>query len=168
MNSPFSNKRIKKYNLLNIEEKISENYVISAAFVNHRYRIRNKPRFSPPPPLIYTLLAGKIDNCSPLLFFFLFFVPFSSPISLSLLSPCFRGWGKGGGKGFLFPPPPELQLVGGKIATLLPLLSFPFSPLSLLFLLSLSLFFFWGGGGGGKACWKPPPWIRAWLYTILS
>ena len=60
------------------------------------------------------------------------------------------------------PPPSDLHLVGGKIATdipLLPILSFPLSPLYLFsfpFLSSL-LFFYWGGGeGGGKSFPRSP------------
>ena len=103
----FSNKRIKW-------GKISENYLFSALFVNHRYGIRNKPRLnsiSPKPP----------------------------------------------------PPPSNLHLVGGKIATIsLTFLhslsfSFPFSPLSLSLPFLISLLGLLGGGGGGQGHFAPHP-----------
>ena len=118
----------------------------------------------PPPPPIHTLLAGLIatdlTSFSPQFSFLpLFCSLFSSPLSFSLHSLfLFGGGGWGIGKASSHP-----QLVGGKIATYIPLLffsyflpfisSFPFpsfpSPLSLSLSLSLSLFLRGGGGGQG-------------------
>ena len=120
----------------------------------------------PPPPSIHNLLAGKLQLISP---FFSFLLPilsfplsplylFSFPFLPSLL---FFYWGGGGGRGRQVLPPPRSP--SSLFSFLLPLLFFPFSPLSLLFLLSLSFFFFffffWGGGGGPRHA-RPPPWIR--------
>ena len=177
-NFSFSNKRIKW-------AKISENYVISALFVNHRYGIRNKPRLnsispklppplpyqyaSAPPPPIYTLLAGKLQLISLTFLHSPFFsFPFS-PLSLSLLFLIsLLGLLGGGGRDLL--PHPRCTTFWRENCNwcppsfLFPLLSFPLSSLFLFSfpLFPFLLFFDWGGGGGGnslggKSFCPPPP-----------
>ena len=88
---------------------------------------------------------------------------FSFFLSLSFLLSYFFYWGGGGGstawEARPFRPPPRSPSF--PFSFLLPLFSFPFSPLSLslLFLSSLSFFFFFflRGGGGGQGPLGPPP-----------
>ena len=110
---------------------------------------------------MYTLLAEKIATDLPYLSSFTFF------LSLSLLFPslslsCICYWGRGG-KGLSTPDP---HVVGGKIATDIPLLFFflPlfFPSLYLLFSFFLSLsfllsYFVDGGGGEEATAWEARP-----------